>query len=358
MQQYNNIKGLKGIRTVLRQFNEATLKPWQRDLLRERLLILEWYDHNGKNETRTAGTFETSRSHVHKLLQARLEEGLGGLIPKRTGPKNKRGFKLNSEEKQEIEHFARMFPDWSHKKLRIFLHGHSASTLYRYLAVKGLLVRDRCPGFHKKPKPRSAWKVERKKLPKDFSIEKPGDLVVLDSIVEFVDSAFNKLYFITCVDIATRIGFALVSKHHSSKAAKALLEKMEEVLQTKIKAILTDNGSEFLAYFHKACQQQGIEHFFTRPRTPKDNAICERFNLTLQQSLYWRVDLTSPIYKINEVLADWLVEYNCLRPHESLNMRPPAAHYFTLFYSPRSTPEVYLKLWNRTKICPHNQNPL
>ncbi|QQR55451.1 transposase [Candidatus Peregrinibacteria bacterium] len=112
---------------------------------------------------------------------------------------------------------------------------------------------------------------------------------------------------------------------------------------TKIKAVLTDNGSEFLAYFHKACQQQGIEHFFTRPRTPKDNAICERFNLTLQQHLYWRVDLTSPIYKINEVLADWLVEYNCLRPHESLNMRPPVAHYFHLFYSPSPHPRGVLE---------------
>ncbi|QQR55316.1 transposase [Candidatus Peregrinibacteria bacterium] len=348
MEQYNMTKGIRGLRRLLRQFNEATLKPWQRDVLRERILILDWYDHNGKNKAKTARAFETSRSHVQKLVKARKEEGLGGLIPKITGPNNKRGFNLTSEEKQEIERYARMFPDWSHKKLHMFLHQHSISTLYRYLAAKGLLVRNRCPGFHKKPKPRSAWKVQRKKLPKDYQILKPGDLVVLDSIVEFVDSAFNKLYFITCVDVATRIGFALVTKHHSSKAAKALLEKMEEVLQTKIKAVLTDNGSEFLAYFHKACQQQGIEHFFTRPRTPKDNAICERFNLTLQQHLYWRVDLTSPIYKINEVLADWLVEYNCLRPHESLNMRPPVAHYFHLFYSPRPIPEVYLKLWNRT----------
>jgi len=211
-----------------------------------------------------------------------------------------------------------------------------------------MLVRHRCPGFHKKPRPRSAWKVERKKLPKNYTVYKPGDLIVLDSIVEFVDSSFNKLYFITCVDIATRIGFALVTKKHSSKAARAVLEKMEEVLQTKIRAVLTDNGGEFLAYFHKACKDQVIEHFFTRPRTPKDNAICERFNLTLQQSLYWRVDLTGPIHKINEVLADWLIEYNCLRPHESLYMRPPIAEYFRLFYHPRPNAEVYSKLWNRT----------
>ncbi|MBU1152016.1 DDE-type integrase/transposase/recombinase [Patescibacteria group bacterium] len=349
MKQYNNTKGLKGIRNLLKQFNESVLTPWQRDLLRERLLILSWYDRNGRNKAATAKEFETSRGHIHKLVKARKEEGLGGLIPKTTGPLLKRGFELSSEEKLEIEKFAEMFPDWGHKKLHVFLHKHSKSTIYRYLSSKDMLVRNRCPGYHKKPKPRSAWRIERKRLPKDYPAEKPGDLVVLDSIVEFIGSNFQKVYFITCVDIATRIGFASVTKFHNSKAAKALLEKMEEVLQTNIKAVLTDNGGEFLAHFHKACKKQGIEHFFSRPRTPKDNAIAERFNLTLQRHLYWRVDLTSSVYKINEVLADWLIEYNCLRPHESLNMRPPAAQYFHLFYSPRSQ-GVYLKLWNRTSI--------
>jgi transposase InsO family protein len=333
---------------MLNQFDESHLTEWQRTLLRERLLILSWYDRNGKNKAATAKEFETSRSHIRNLVNIREEEGLGGLIPKKTGPQNKRGFKLTSEEKCEIERYADMFPDWSHKKLRMFFPQHGVSTLYRYLSSKDLLVRDRCPGFHKKPTPRSAWKVKRKRLPKDYEILKPGDLVVLDSIVEFIGPNYQKVYFITCVDIATRIGFAMAVDTLSSLAARALLEKMEEVLQVKIKAVLTDNGGEFLAHFHKACQKQGIEHFFTRPRTPKDNAIAERFNLSLQQHVYWRVDLTSPLHIINEVLADWLIEYNCLRPHESLDMRPPAVAYFNSFYTPRNHVGVDLKLWNRT----------
>ncbi|QQR54740.1 hypothetical protein IPG41_06165 [Candidatus Peregrinibacteria bacterium] len=66
MEQYNMTKGIRGLRRLLRQFNEATLKPWQRDVLRERILILDWYDHNGKNKAKTARAFETSRSHVQK----------------------------------------------------------------------------------------------------------------------------------------------------------------------------------------------------------------------------------------------------------------------------------------------------
>ena len=116
MQQYHNTKGFKGIRTLLNQFDESQLTQWQRDLLRERLMILRWYDLNGENKTEAAQTFNTSRSHIRKLVQTREAEGLGGLIPKITGPKQKRGFDLLFSEKMEIEKWAWRFPDWSHKK--------------------------------------------------------------------------------------------------------------------------------------------------------------------------------------------------------------------------------------------------
>ena len=347
MQVYRKTYCLRGIRRALKQFNEEELTEWQRDLLKRRLEILKWYDSNGRNQSATALHFETSRPHVASLVKIRGEEGLGGLIPKMPGPKYKRGDQLSHGQRCEIEKYAGLFPDWGHKKLKIFLQP-SESTIYRYLARKEQLVRNRCPGYFKKPTPRSGWKIERKKLPKDFGIEKPGDLIVLDSIVEYVGPNFKKLYFVTCEDLATRIGLAIAVSSHSSLPATQLLKAMEYVLQTKIKAVLTDNGSEFLAHFHKACVERGIEHFFTRPRTPKDNAACERFNQTLQRNFYWRTDLTKPIHEINADLTEWLIEYNILRPHETLHMRTPATYYFSKFYTPRFDQGVYLRLWNRT----------
>jgi hypothetical protein len=44
MKQYNKARGLKGIHTLLKQFNEDELTEWQRNLLRDRLLILSWYE--------------------------------------------------------------------------------------------------------------------------------------------------------------------------------------------------------------------------------------------------------------------------------------------------------------------------
>ena len=51
----------------------------------------------------------------------------------------------------------------------------------------------------------------------------------------------------------------------------------------KIKAVNTDNGSEFLANFEKFCRDNKVIHFFTYPRSPKMNAVIEKFNRTIQK---------------------------------------------------------------------------
>ena len=345
--------GLRGIRTVLKQFDESKLTEWQRDLLKERLKLLAWYDANGKNKKATANHFATSRSHISKLVNLRDEGGMYALVPDKPGPKHKRGVNLNNKQKIEIEKVAWKYKDWGHKKLKKYIDGIEASTIYRYLKEKDMLVRNRCPGFHKKiPKGTTKWKVKRIRLPDDYEHNLPGDLVALDSIVEYVGPNRNKLYFICALDLATRVGIAVATKKHSSREARKVLQLISEVLQVRVDAVLTDNGSEFLGDFQVACEKETIEHFFTRPRTPKDNACAERFNQTLQRGFYWRCALTKPLDEINDKLASWLIEYNCLRPHESLDMMTPTEKYFKTFYRSRirlhGYEQVYSRLWNRT----------
>ena len=47
--------------------------------------------------------------------------------------------------------------------------------------------------------------------------------------------------------------------------------------------VKTDNGSELLKHFDQACSKLKINHYFSRSHTPKDNAVCERFNRILQE---------------------------------------------------------------------------
>ena len=88
-----------------------------------------------------------------------------------------------------------------------------------------------------------------------------------------------------------------------------------------------------------------LEHYFSRPRTPKDNAFDERFNRTLQDEFIALGHLTDDCAIFNRELTEWLIEYNFHRPHQSLRYETPIQfhnqHYKVLPMYPAST--IYCK---------------
>ena len=113
-----------------------------------------------------------------------------------------------------------------------------------------------------------------------YEVKNPGDLFQLDTIVRFEHGI--KRYILTAIDTKSKFAFAFTYKSHSSKAAADFLDKLVKVTPYPIKAIQTDNGSEFLNYFDKKAAKHGLIHFFNYPKSPKQNAYIERFNRTLQ----------------------------------------------------------------------------
>jgi len=87
--------------------------------------------------------------------------------------------------------------------------------------------------------------------------------------------------------------------------------------------IRSDNGSEFIA---RALQlwlrKVGIKPIQIYPGSPWENGYNERFNGTLRQEVLNAEWFTS-IKQAQIVINMWLKEYNYIRPHQSLNMRPP-----------------------------------
>ena len=55
------------------------------------------------------------------------------------------------------------------------------------------------------------------------------------------------------------------------------------------------------------------------------NAVCERSNRTIQEQFvdYHENVLFEDTHLFNEMLADWLVKYNGLRPHKGLGLLTP-----------------------------------
>jgi len=88
--------------------------------------------------------------------------------------------------------------------------------------------------------------------------------------------------------------------------------------------ITVDNGSEFAgkdldnwAYWRK------IKLDFIRPGKPIENAYIESFNGKLRDELLNR-EIFETLFEAKVLVERWRVEYNTVRPHSSLNYRPPA----------------------------------
>lgn len=61
------------------------------------------------------------------------------------------------------------------------------------------------------------------------------------------------------------------------------LYRLWYLVDGKITIVQSDNGSEFAKLFEEGCKKLGIEHYYSRIRTPQDNVRNERFNRTLKE---------------------------------------------------------------------------
>lgn len=148
-----------------------------------------------------------------------------------------------------------------------------------------------------------------------------GFLVQLDTIVLHLFGL--KRYIITAIDKYGKLAYARAYKNPSSYCAADFLRRLHYLLDKQIVNIQTDNGSEFAKYFERACGQLSIAHYFSRARTPKDNAVIERFNRTLQEEWLNDGNFYGDIDIFNQKLTEWLVYYNFKRRHRSLDNLSP-----------------------------------
>lgn len=97
-------------------------------------------------------------------------------------------------------------------------------------------------------------------------------------------------------------------------------------------AIRLDNGSELTSHvFVEWAREQNIELRFIEPGKPNQNAYIERFNKTYRNEVL-SAYLFATTEQVQQITDDWLIEYNELRPHDSLGRVPP------LTYLPRAKP--------------------
>ena len=92
--------------------------------------------------------------------------------------------------------------------------------------------------------------------------------------------------------------------------------------------IRSDNGPEFVAEIVRTwLYNGGVETLFIEPGSPWENGSIESFHGTLRDELL-NGEIFDTMCEAKVVTEQWRKHYNTIRPHSSLNYRPPAPETF------------------------------
>ncbi len=110
-----------------------------------------------------------------------------------------------------------------------------------------------------------------------------------------------------------------------SLPAERVLRGLNQLIEWrgKPKRIRSDNGPEYISELMETwCDQHGIEHVFTQPGNPQQNAYVERFNRTVRYECLNQY-LFRDLSEVEDYTTGWQYFYNHERPHMSVNGCPP-----------------------------------
>ena len=264
-----------------------------------------------------------SRKTFYKWRHRFDEKDLRSLEEQSRAPINKRQTEIDSLKEQRIIALRRQHPRWGKEKLEVVYsraYQEKASSWHIQKTIEKYKLY-----YH--PKRTEAIRLKRRRAQKKRRItelkDRPqlGFTLHLDTIVIYWNNL--KRYIITAIDQYTKIAFARMYTTHSSFSTADFLYRLNYLLGQKITNIHTDNGSEFQRCFHEAVSDLHLEHYFSRNRTPKDNASNERFNRTLKEEFIDLGNFTPDLQAFNKNLTEWLIEYNFERPHLALDKLTP-----------------------------------
>ena len=165
-----------------------------------------------------------------------------------------------------------------------------------------------------------------------------GELVEID--VKYVpDLIKNRQYYqFTAIDCASRWRYLKIYSDYSNFSSMAFLEEIIRAAPFRIRAIKTDNGSNFtnrytgyqkssdplnprLHDIDLLCQRYNIIHYLIDPGKPSQNGKVERSHREDQEKFYERNKFRN-LKELKEKIKNWNEEYNNLE-HCGLNGKTP-----------------------------------
>lgn len=303
-------------------------------LSKEARLRLEWiiYYSEGYDATQTARHFGISRKTFYKWYGQFDPENMYSLYnleDKSKAPKRVRQREITSIQEQRIIALRKDHIRYGKEKLAVIYQEEFKEKISAWKVQKVIETFK----LYYNPKKVHKIKLKRQKAQKKKRItelkldklkgyqKKAGYIICLDTVELRMNSL--KRYIFTAIDKYGKVAYARMYKNKSSFNGEDFLLRLHFLLNGNIPRVGHDNGTEFEKYFKLACQKLGIEQYYSRVRTPKDNPNNERFNRTLQEEFIDLGNYNSDPAVFNRKLTEWLIEYNFKRPHEALGYQTP-----------------------------------
>lgn len=293
---------------------------------------LEWiiYYWDGHTAAQTSRRYGITRKTFYKWFAEFDQDNLQSLHrleDKSRAPKHVRQREITIEERNRIIALRKRYPRYGKMKLARIYQDEYGEKISSWKIQKVIEKY----GLYWKPKKAARIARKRKLAQKKKRItelgnlpwwqKKAGYIICLDTIVIYWNQ--TKRYIFTAIDKYGKVAFARMYRSKSTVNAKDFLLRLNYLMDGQVPRVGHDNGSEFQKYFGQACQELKIEQYWSRVRTPKDNATNERFNRTLEEEFLELGNFNTDPEIFNPRLTEWLVEYNFHRPHTALNYKTP-----------------------------------
>ncbi|GJX57157.1 putative ribonuclease H-like domain-containing protein [Tanacetum coccineum] len=159
----------------------------------------------------------------------------------------------------------------------------------------------------------------------------------------FVSILMHKKYCLVVTDDYSRFTwvFFLTTKYETSEILKNFIKVIENLMDKKVKIIRSDHGTEFKnKVMDDFCREKGIKREYSVARTPRQNGVAERRNMTLIEAArtmlaysklpttFWAEAVSTACYVQNRVLV--VKSYNKI-PYELFRGFKPALGFMRPF---------------------------
>ena len=307
----------------------------------------------GVNFLKLCERFGVSRKTGYKWVNRFRDQGEEGLSDQSRRPAISPARTSREMEKSVLE-LRDKHPAWGGRKLRTLLlkqgiAAPSASTITAILRRHGRL-NDAASSKHK------AWTR--------FQRSSPNELWQMDFKGEFKVATQQWCYPLTILDDHSR--YSLGVQACENQRGETVKNRLRSVFARYgiPQAIYVDNGNPWgtphrgfrHTRFSVWLMRNNIDVIHGQPHHPQGRGKLERFHRTLSLEVLQERNFLDH-REVQSAFDPWRDIYNHQRPHESLEMRVPAAHYRTSdrSFKEQSKPWEYSSRFQTRKTNPHGQ---